>query len=124
MLHNGKENPLYEYYDEILDICAEYDVTISLGDGLRPGCLADASDRAQLQELLNLGELTQRAWAKGVQVMVEGPGHVPYNQIAANMQLQKRVCTVRLFMCWGLSLRTLRRGMTILPQLSAARWQP
>lgn len=92
MLHNGKENPLYEYYDEILDICAEYDVTISLGDGLRPGCLADASDRAQLQELLNLGELTQRAWAKGVQVMVEGPGHVPYNQIAANMQLQKRVC--------------------------------
>ena len=92
MLHNGKENPLYEYYDEILDICAEYDVTISLGDGLRPGCLADASDRAQLQELLNLGELTQRAWTKGVQVMVEGPGHVPYNQIAANMQLQKRVC--------------------------------
>ena len=75
-----------------MDICAEYDVTISLGDGLRPGCLADASDRAQLQELLNLGELTQRAWAKGVQVMVEGPGHVPYNQIAANMQLQKRVC--------------------------------
>ena len=124
MLHNGKENPLYEYYDEILDICAEYDVTISLGDGLRPGCLADASDRAQLQELLNLGELTQRAWAKGVQVMVEGPGHVPYNQIAANMQLQKRVCTVRLFMCLGLLLQTLRLGMTILPPLSAARWLP
>lgn len=92
MLHNGKENPLYEYYDEILDICAEYDVTISLGDGLRPGCLADATDRAQIQELLNLGELTQRAWDKGVQVMVEGPGHMPYNQIAANMQLQKRIC--------------------------------
>lgn len=92
MLHNDKENPLYEYYDEILDICAEYDVTISLGDGLRPGCLADATDRAQIQELLNLGELTQRAWDKGVQVMVEGPGHMPYNQIAANMQLQKRVC--------------------------------
>lgn len=92
MLHNDKENPLYEYYDEILDICAEYDVTISLGDGLRPGCLADATDRAQIQELLNLGELTQRAWDKGVQVMVEGPGHMPYNQIATNMQLQKRIC--------------------------------
>ena len=92
MLHNDKENPLYEYYDEILDICTEYDVTISLGDGLRPGCLADATDRAQIQELLNLGELTQRAWDKGVQVMVEGPGHMPYNQIAANMQLQKRIC--------------------------------
>lgn len=92
MLHNGRENPLYEYYDEILDICAEYDVTISLGDGLRPGCLADATDRAQIQELLNLGELTQRAWDKGVQVMVEGPGHMPYDQIAANMQLQKRIC--------------------------------
>ncbi len=92
MLHNGKENPLYEFYDEILDICEEYDVTISLGDGLRPGCLADATDRAQIQELLNLGELTQRAWERGVQVMVEGPGHVPYNQIAANMQLQKQLC--------------------------------
>ena len=92
MLHNDKENPLYEYYDEILDICAEYDVTISLGDGLRPGCLADATDRAQIQELLNFGELTQRAWDKGVQVMVEGRGHMPYNQIAANMQLQKRIC--------------------------------
>lgn len=92
MLHNDCENPLYEYYDEILEICAEYDVTISLGDGLRPGCLADATDRAQIQELLNLGELTQRAWQRGVQVMVEGPGHVPYNQIAANMQLQKRLC--------------------------------
>ncbi len=92
MLHNDKENPLYEYFDEILDICEEYDVTISLGDGLRPGCLADATDRAQIQELINLGELTQRAWQRGVQVMVEGPGHVPYHQIAANMQLQKRLC--------------------------------
>lgn len=92
MLHNNRENPLYEYFDEILDICEEYDVTISLGDGLRPGCLADATDRAQIQELLNLGELTQRAWERGVQVMVEGPGHVPFNQIAANMELQKRIC--------------------------------
>lgn len=92
MLHNGKENPLYERYDDILDICAKYDVTISLGDGLRPGCLADATDRAQLQELIILGELVDRAWARGVQVLVEGPGHVPFDQIAANMKLQKQLC--------------------------------
>ena len=92
MLHNGEENPLYEHFDEILDICEEYDVTISLGDGLRPGCIADATDRAQIQELLNLGELTQRAWRRGVQVMVEGPGHMPYDQIETNMKLQKRIC--------------------------------
>lgn len=92
MLHNQRENPLYARYDELLDICARYDVTISLGDGLRPGCLADATDRAQVEELLILGELVQRAWQRGVQVMVEGPGHVPYNQIEANIQLQKRVC--------------------------------
>ena len=92
MLHNGEDNPLYEYFDEVLDICEEYDVTISLGDGLRPGCLADGTDRAQIQELLNLGELTQRAWERGVQVMVEGPGHMPYDQIETNMKLQKRIC--------------------------------
>lgn len=92
MLHNERENPLYEYYDEILDICEQYDVTISLGDGLRPGCLADATDRAQVQELIVLGELTQRAWERGVQVMVEGPGHMPFDQIAANMKLQKSIC--------------------------------
>jgi phosphomethylpyrimidine synthase len=92
MLHNDKENPLYERYDELMDICAAYDVTISLGDGLRPGCLADATDRAQLEELLTLGELVDRAWAKGVQVLVEGPGHVPYNQIEANIKLQKQIC--------------------------------
>lgn len=92
MLHNRKENPLYERYDDILDICAKYDVTISLGDGLRPGCLADATDHAQVQELLILGELVQRAWDKGVQVLVEGPGHVPFDQIAANMKLQKQLC--------------------------------
>ena len=92
MLHNQKENPLYERYDDILDICAKYDVAISLGDGLRPGCLADATDRAQVQELLILGELVDRAWAKGVQVLVEGPGHVPFDQIAANMKLQKQLC--------------------------------
>jgi phosphomethylpyrimidine synthase len=92
MLHNDKENPLYERYDELMDICAAYDVTISLGDGLRPGCLADATDRAQVEELLTLGELVDRAWAKGVQVLVEGPGHVPYNQIEANIKLQKQIC--------------------------------
>jgi phosphomethylpyrimidine synthase len=92
MSKTGKENLLYEHYDEILDILREYDVTISLGDGLRPGCLEDATDEAQLSELMVLGELTQRAWDKGVQVMVEGPGHVPYDQIEANMKLQKQLC--------------------------------
>ena len=92
ILHNEKENPLYEHYDEILDICAKYDVTISLGDGMRPGCIADATDRAQLTELITLGELVDRAWKRGVQVMVEGPGHVPYDQIAANMKLEKKIC--------------------------------
>lgn len=92
MLHNEKENPLYENYDTILDICEKYDVTISLGDGLRPGCLADATDRAQIAELMTLGELVDRAWARGVQVMVEGPGHVPFDQIAANMKLEKQLC--------------------------------
>ena len=92
MLHNEQENPLYEHYDEILDICEKYDVTLSLGDGMRPGCTADATDRGQLTELIVLGELVDRAWKRGVQVMVEGPGHVPYDQIAANMKLEKRLC--------------------------------
>ena len=92
ILHNERENPLYERYDDILDICAEYDVTISLGDGMRPGCIADATDRAQLTELITLGDLVDRAWRRGVQVMVEGPGHVPYDQIEANMKLEKRIC--------------------------------
>ena len=92
MLHNEMENPLYEHYDDILDICEKYDVTISLGDGMRPGCTADATDRAQLTELITLGELVDRAWQRGVQVMVEGPGHVPFDQIAANMKLEKRLC--------------------------------
>ena len=92
MLHNEMENPLYAHYDDILDICEKYDVTISLGDGMRPGCTADATDRAQLTELITLGELVDRAWQRGVQVMVEGPGHVPFDQIAANMKLEKRLC--------------------------------
>ena len=92
ILHNERENPLLERYDDLLDICEKYDVTISLGDGMRPGCIADATDRAQLTELITLGELVDRAWARGVQVMVEGPGHVPFDQIAANMKLEKRLC--------------------------------
>jgi len=92
MLHHGKENRLYEHYDRLLDIARKYDVTLSLGDALRPGCVADATDRAQVQELLILGELVERAWKAGVQVMVEGPGHVPLDQIEANIKLQKRTC--------------------------------
>ena len=88
----GKENPFYEYYDEILDVCREYDVTMSLGDACRPGCLKDASDISQMEELLTLGELTKRAWEKDVQVMVEGPGHMPLDQIAANMKIQQTIC--------------------------------
>lgn len=92
MSMTGEENPFYEYYDEILEICREYDVTISLGDACRPGCLADATDACQIEELIRLGELTERAWARDVQVMVEGPGHVPLNQIAANMRVQETIC--------------------------------
>ena len=92
MSMTGEENPFYEFFDEILDICEEYDVTISLGDACRPGCLADATDVCQIEELVRLGELTKRAWAHNVQVMVEGPGHVPLNQIAANMEVQKTLC--------------------------------
>jgi len=92
MLHNDKENPLYQYYDRLLDLALEYDFALSLGDGLRPGCLADATDRAQIQELIILGELVERAREAGVQAMVEGPGHLPLDQIAANVQLEKSLC--------------------------------
>ncbi len=92
MLYNERENPLYEQYDRLLEIAREFDVTLSLGDGMRPGSLADATDRAQVEELLTLGELVQRAWGAGVQVMVEGPGHVPMDQIEANVRLQKSIC--------------------------------
>lgn len=92
MSMTGEENPFFEYYDEILEICREYDVTISLGDACRPGCLADATDGVQIEELIRLGELTERAWARDVQVMVEGPGHVPLDQIAANMKIQETIC--------------------------------
>ena len=92
MTMTGEENPFYEHFDEILDICEKHDVTISLGDACRPGCLADATDVCQIEELVRLGELTKRAWAHNVQVMVEGPGHVPLNQVAANMQVQQSIC--------------------------------
>lgn len=92
ILDNNKENPLYEQYDRVLDICERYDVTISLGDGFRPGCGHDATDRGQIAELLVLGELVDRARARGVQVIVEGPGHVPLNQIEMNMKLMKQLC--------------------------------
>jgi phosphomethylpyrimidine synthase len=92
MTWNNRENPLYEHFDRLLEIVREYDITLSLGDGFRPGCLADATDRAQIHELIILGELTKRAQDAGVQVMIEGPGHVPMNQISTNILLQKRLC--------------------------------
>ena len=92
MLHNDRENPLYEYYDRLLEIAEKADVTLSLGDGLRPGSLADASDHAQIEELLTIGELVQRARQAGVQAMVEGPGHLPLDQIEANVVMEKSIC--------------------------------
>ena len=101
MTMTGEENPFYEHFDEILDICEKHDVTISLGDACRPGCLADATDVCQIEELVRLGELTKRAWEHNVQVMVEGPGHVPLNQVAANMQVQQSICTGAPFYVLG-----------------------
>lgn len=92
MTMTGEENPFYEYFDEIVEICREHDVTISLGDACRPGCLADATDNCQIEELIRLGELTDRAWVRDVQVMIEGPGHVPMDQIEANMKVQETLC--------------------------------
>ena len=88
----GNENPFYERFDEVLDICQKYDVTLSLGDACRPGCIEDGSDISQIEELVTLGELTKRAWEKDVQVMIEGPGHMPLNQIQANMEIQNTIC--------------------------------
>ncbi|HNT43750.1 MAG TPA: phosphomethylpyrimidine synthase ThiC [Syntrophorhabdaceae bacterium] len=98
---NGKENPLYENFDRLLTIAKKYDMTISLGDGLRPGCIADATDRGQIEELIILGELCAEALDQGVQVMIEGPGHVPINQIETNMVLQKRLCNEAPFYVLG-----------------------
>jgi len=101
ILHHGKENPFYEQFDRLLELARAHDITISLGDGLRPGSIADATDRAQIEELLTLGELVQRAWDAGVQVMVEGPGHIPLDQVEMNMKLQKRVCREAPFYVLG-----------------------
>ncbi|MEZ4258381.1 MAG: phosphomethylpyrimidine synthase ThiC [Polyangiaceae bacterium] len=92
MIEHKKQNPFYTHWDKVLEICAKYDVTISAGDGLRPGCLADASDAAQFAELETLGELTKKAWEKDVQIMIEGPGHVPFDQIQMNVEKQMKVC--------------------------------
>jgi phosphomethylpyrimidine synthase len=101
MVHNEQENPLYEHFDRLLEIARRYDVTLSLGDGLRPGSLADASDRSQIEELLTIGELVEQSRAAGVQVMVEGPGHMPLDQIAANVQLEKITCKEAPFYVLG-----------------------
>ena len=92
MAHNKMENPLFEHFDRLIEICHKYDCVFSLGDGLRPGALADATDRPQIQELITLGELTERARDKGVQVMIEGPGHIPIDQVATNMKIEKTLC--------------------------------
>ncbi|MCK9172559.1 MAG: phosphomethylpyrimidine synthase ThiC [Desulfuromonas thiophila] len=110
MTFNHAENPLYEHYDRLLELVKPYDATLSLGDGFRPGCLKDATDRAQVQELLILGELTQRAWDAGIQVMIEGPGHVPLDQIQANIQLQKRLCHGAPFYVLGPLVTDLAAG--------------
>jgi phosphomethylpyrimidine synthase len=92
MIYNDRENPLYEYYDRLLEIARRYDLTLSLGDGARPGCLADATDKTQISELLTLGELRDRAVEAGVQVIIEGPGHIPLNQVELNVRMQKQIC--------------------------------
>ncbi len=110
MLHHDRENPLYEQFDRLLEIARAYDVTLSLGDGLRPGCLADATDRAQIHELMTLGELTERAWEADVQVMIEGPGHVPLDQVAANVLLEKRLCHGAPFYVLGMLVTDVAAG--------------
>ncbi len=101
MLYHEKENPFYENFDRLLSIAKKYDITLSLGDGLRPGSLADATDRAQIHELITLGELTQRAWDADVQIMIEGPGHIPLNHIEANVIIQKQLCKEAPFYVLG-----------------------
>jgi phosphomethylpyrimidine synthase len=101
MLHHNKQNPLYEIFDDLCAIMAEYDICFSLGDGLRPGCIADATDKAQIAELETIGELTERAQQAGCQVMVEGPGHVPFDQIQYNMQIEQRICNGAPFYVLG-----------------------
>jgi phosphomethylpyrimidine synthase len=101
IIYNDAENPLFTQYDRLVEIAKKYDMTLSLGDGMRPGCLADATDRAQIEELITLGELRDIALEAGVQVMIEGPGHVPINQVETNMKIQKELCKGAPFTCWG-----------------------
>src|SRR6056297_2386669 len=101
MEENDRENPFFENFDRLLEICQEYDITLSLGDGMRPGCIKDSTDSAQIQELIILGELTRRAWQENVQVMIEGPGHVPLNEVVTNMQLEKKLCNGAPFYVLG-----------------------
>ena len=116
IVKNHAENPLYEKFDRLLDICHEYDVTLSLGDGLRPGTIFDAEDGAQITEMITLGHLADQARKAGIQVMIEGPGHVPLSRIAGDMKTQKRVCGGRApIMCWGPCPRILRPGTITLP---------
>ncbi len=110
MLHNNRENPLYEYYDRLLAMLDEYDLTLSLGDGMRPGCLADATDRSQIQELLVLGELVSRARKADVQTMVEGPGHVPFDRIETNIKIAKELCQEAPFYVLGPLVTDLAPG--------------
>lgn len=110
MIYHQRENPLYEYYDRVLDLALKYDLTLSLGDGLRPGCLADATDRAQIEELIILGELAARSKEAGVQVMIEGPGHVPLDQVETNIRLQKALCQGAPFYVLGPLVTDLAAG--------------
>ncbi len=110
MVYNDRENPLYEHYDRLLEIAKKHDITLSLGDGLRPGCLADATDRSQIEELLTIGELRDRALEAGVQVIIEGPGHVPLNQVELNIKLQKEVCKGAPFYVLGPLVTDLGMG--------------
>lgn len=110
MIFNGRENPLYEQYDRLLEMAGKYDLTLSLGDGFRPGCIADATDRSQLEELLTLGDLRDRALAAGVQTIIEGPGHVPLNQVELNIKLQKEICKGAPFYVLGPLVTDLGMG--------------
>ena len=128
MVYNECENPLYEQYDRLLELAREFDVTLSLGDGMRPGCLADATDRAQVEELLIAGELVQRAQQAGVQVMVEGPGHLPINQVETNVHLQKAICKGAPFYVLGPLVTDIAAGYDhitgAIGGAIAARWHP
>ena len=110
MLHHEKENPLYEFYDRLLSIAKKYDVVLSLGDSLRPGCLADSTDRAQIHELMTLGHLTKLAWQEDVQVMIEGPGHIPLHEIETNIKLEKSLCSNAPFYVLGPLVTDLAAG--------------